>query len=318
MTIVTPAPRRSRLGNRTTALRLAGLLRGLGARVRIAERWRGEACDLLFAVHARKSAASVLAAAAALPHLRVAVLLAGTDIYPQFAPDAATTAALDRADALIALQPEAIAVLPPHLRPRARTIVQSATAVPGVRARDRFATCVVAHLRPIKDPLLPFAAVAALPASPRIECVLAGGALDADLAAAARAAAARDPRCRWVGELDRRGTRRLIASSHLCIVPSRAEGGANVVSEAIAAGTPLAVSRVPGNLGLLGADWPAQFSTGDAGELAALLAALAGDSRRYDAVVARTLALQHLVAPARERAELARLCTDLGISCERR
>src|SRR5690606_34534046 len=117
--------RGSRHGNRVTALRWARLLRSLGARVRVGERWNGERCDLLVAVHAVKSAASVLAAAAAEPRLRIVVLLAGTDVYPRFEPDDATLAALRRADAIVALQPHAGAMLPVELRAKVRTIVQS-------------------------------------------------------------------------------------------------------------------------------------------------------------------------------------------------
>ena len=95
--IVTPAERGSRSGNRTTALRWSGLLRQLGVPVRIAEHWRDEPCDVLIAVHARKSADSVLAWARDRPGSPVAVLLAGTDVYPEFAPDAETLQVIERA-----------------------------------------------------------------------------------------------------------------------------------------------------------------------------------------------------------------------------
>lgn len=49
------------------------------------------------------------------------------------------------------------------------------------------------------------------------------------------------------------------------------EGGANSVSEAIAAGVPVVASRVPGNLGLLGENYPGYFPAGDAEALARLL-----------------------------------------------
>lgn len=311
--LVTPAGRGSRSGNRITALRWAAHLRRLGLQPRLVQQWQGEPCTLLVAIHAVKTAASVLAAAAALPHLRIVVLLAGTDVYPTFAPGPTALAAIDRADAIVALQPEAVAMLPATLRGKVRTIVQSAVAVPSPRAAG-FRACVLAHLRLVKAPLLPLAALRLLPAEPRCELVLAGRALDLATADAVRAAVAVEPRARWLGELPRRAARQLLASSQLCIVPSAAEGGANVVSEAIAAGTPLLATAVPGNLGLLGADWPGLFPAGDAAALATLWHRGATDADFHALLTARMRRLQPMVEPARERSALAALLTDLGLA----
>ncbi|MCU0866160.1 MAG: TIGR04348 family glycosyltransferase [Planctomycetes bacterium] len=310
--LVTPAARGSRNGNRITALRWAAHLRSLGLRPRLVQQWRGEPCELLVAIHAQKSAASVAAAAAALRGLRVVVLLAGTDVYPEFTPDPQAQAALERASAIVALQPDAIVQIPGFLRAKARTIVQSATAFRSARAAGCRA-CVLAHLRPVKAPLLALEALRLLPAELRCELLLAGSPLEAATTAAVRAAVAADPRARWLGELPRTAARRLLASSHLCIVPSAAEGGANVVSEAIAAGTPLLATAVPGNLGLLGADWPGRFPPGDAAALAALWRRSAEDPGFYAQLLERTRQLQPMVAPARERAALAALLTELGV-----
>jgi len=50
------------------------------------------------------------------------------------------------------------------------------------------------------------------------------------------------------------------------------EGGANVIVEAVTAGTPVIASRVSGNVGMLGDDHPGLFAAGDAGALARLAA----------------------------------------------
>lgn len=311
--IVTPAARGSRSGNRVTALRLAAHLRARGANVRVAERWQGQPCDLLVAVHAKKSAATALDAARALPNLRLVVLLAGTDIYPRFQPDAATLAVLARADALVALQRRGIESLPAGMRGKARTIEQSATAIVATRA-PTFRACVLAHLRPIKDPLLAFAALAHVPRDLPIEVWLAGKALIPELAAAANAATATDARARWLGELPRRAAKALLASSHACIVTSAAEGGANVVCEAIAAGTPVLCTAIPGNLGLLGDDWPATFPAGDAPALGALLQRTASDATFRAELQRRMHLLQPMVAPERERARWFDLLGSLGLA----
>ena len=310
ISIVTPSPRSSRAGNRVTALRWAGLLRQLGHRPELTDRWRDQACDVLVTVHAEKSAAAVLAARAARPALPIVTLLSGTDIYPDFAPNAETLAALDAADALLALQRRAVDALPEQLRDRARTMTQSATAAHAARAPG-FQVCVLAHLRPVKAPLLAVQAVTALPRDLPVTLVLAGERLDEAYSDEVLAAVEQEPRVTWRGALDRRSSKALLAESTACLVPSRAEGGANVVSEAIAADTPVLCSAIPGNLGLLGADWPGAFADGDVAACAALLQRAATDAAFVDDLCARTAQLQPMVAPARERAAWATLLAEL-------
>jgi glycosyltransferase involved in cell wall biosynthesis len=247
------------------------------------------------------------------PHCPIAVVLAGTDIYPAADRAGGADPALERtlaaARVLVALQPDALLELPAALRRKARVILQSASATPRPRCRDAFQVCVLAHLRAVKDPLLPLRALAWLPASVNVRVLLAGGALEPSLGRAAAAAA--DPRFRWLGELRRPAARRLLAESHLCIVPSRSEGGANVISEAVAAGTPVLASAIPGNLGLLGSDWPGRFAPGDERALAALLARAAGEPPFYGVLRQRTQELAPQFEPAREQRALAELLRDL-------
>ena len=72
------------------------------------------------------------------------------------------------------------------------------------------------------------------------------------------------------------------------------EGGANVVVEAITAGTAVLASRMSGNVGMLGDAYPGYFEVGDADGLAALVVrasrdrALLGATRRGAAARART------------------------------
>jgi putative glycosyltransferase (TIGR04348 family) len=308
--IVTPAPRGSQTGNRATALRWALLLRRSGEAPFVATRWTGRPARALLAVHAVKTADSVAAFAAQRPDCPIAVVLAGTDIYPAAGADPALQRTLAAARILVALQPDALLELPAALRLKARVILQSATATPRPRCRDAFQVCVLAHLREVKDPLLPLRALAWVPAGANVRVLLAGGALDPALGRAAEAAS--DPRFRWLGELRRTAARRLLAESHVCIVPSRSEGGANVISEAVAAGTPVLASAIPGNLGLLGGDWPGQFAAGDERALAALLTRAAGEPPFYTLLRQRTRQLAPQFEPAREQRALAGLLRDLG------
>jgi len=310
ISIVTPAARGSRVGNRVTALRWAGLLRQLGHRPRLTDAWRDAPSDVLVTIHAIKSADAVLAARRARPTLPIVTLMSGTDIYPDLARSDAALAALRTADRIIALQPLARDALPTELWSRVRTIVQSATAAAAARDPE-FQACVVAHLRPVKAPLLAVRALAKLGPDTPVTLTLAGERLAGAYSDDVLAAAASNPRARWLGSLSRLKSKELLARSTVCVVPSIAEGGANVISEAIAAGTPVLCSAIPGNLGLLGADWPGSFTPGDADECAALLQRAAADREFLDDLRARTLALQPMVDPATERAAWRALLQDL-------
>ena len=125
-----------------------------------------------------------------------------------------------------------------------------------------------------------------------------GAALDPALGDAARALAAeRSARavC-WVPR-PHAWTRQAIKRAHLLIVPSRMEGGANVVVEAVTAGTAVIASRISGNVGMLGDDYPGYFDgrrcsrPGGAGRSS--VRATARSSRRSTRRVPRARAAVH-------------------------
>lgn len=330
--IATPAPRGARTGNRVTAERWRELLRALGHKVEVVEpdaADRSPAADLLIAIHARKSIGAIRAFVDRHRQGRVVVALAGTDLSEDLTAgpagpggSASEPRALRRADALealraadriVALQPLAIDELPHELQGKARTILQSARplARPPPRARRRVALVVVGHLRAVKDPLLPAAALRSLPGQSRIRIAHYGAALDPGSEAAARAAMAADARYLWLGERPRAAVRRAIASAHALVHPSRAEGGANTVGEALVLGTPVLASAVAGNIGLLGPDHPGLFPAGDPQALAALLARFEGDPALRADLDRRTRTLAARHRPERERESWERLIDEL-------
>lgn len=291
--IVTPTQPGSLTGNRVTAERWAQRLTELAHDVCVLTAWDGESADLLVALHARRSHASVVRFSERFPGAPLVVGLTGTDIYVELHDGEESLDSLYRARRLVALQRLAVYRLPPDLRDRVRVIHQSAEP-PADRpptATDAFEVCVLAHLRAVKDPLLAARAVRRLPADSRLLVRHAGQALDEDLADAARHEECANPRYRWLGPLPRAQARRLLASSRVLVLCSASEGGANVVSEAIVCGVPVLSTRIDGSVGLLGEDYPGYFGVGDESALAKLLQRVETDAgflgelrRRCDAL----------------------------------
>ena len=92
------------------------------------------------------------------------------------------------------------------------------------------------------------------------------------------------------------------------------EGGANVLSEAIAASIPILASRIPGNVGILGEDHPGYFETGDTKELATMMARAESDPAFLESLEHASERLTQLVEPAREKRAWRELLLELGIS----
>jgi putative glycosyltransferase (TIGR04348 family) len=296
-------------GNRVTALRWAKRLRELGMQVRVVAEWTDEPCDVLIALHAHKSHASVARHARAHPDGRRVVALTGTDVYGELDRDE-----LVIATRIVVLQPRALDRVPAELRPRTRVIVQSAVAAAPMLSSG-FTACVLAHFRDVKDPLLAARAVKLVPADSKLRVVHLGGAHDASWIDRARDAERETHgRWTWLGAKRRQDALGILAGAQLLLVTSRSEGGANVVSEAIAAGVPVISTRIDGSLGILGDDYPGYCDVGDAEGLARALARSERDPGFVLELRRRVIELQPSVAPARERASWREMLDDMGIA----
>ncbi|WP_313032054.1 selenoneine biosynthesis selenosugar synthase SenB [Massilia alkalitolerans] len=312
--IVSPASARENNGNWQTASRWARFLRAVH-RVEIAGAWPGpgRAPDLMIALHARRSAASLAAFADAHPGRPAILVLTGTDLYRDIATDAAARASLERASALVLLQPAGLALLPEALRAKARVIYQSAPSLrPYPRRRQaRFADiCMVGHLREEKDPLT-FIRAAGMVTHPAARLLHIGGALDPMLGQATLEAQAANPRYRWLGALPHGSARQRLKRCQAMAITSRMEGGANVIIEAVTSGVPVLASDISGNRGMLGEDYAGYFAPGDSVALARLIDRVIGDATFNARLRSQCETRAPLFAPAREQADIHMLINSL-------
>ncbi len=312
--LVTPAPPDSVLGNAVTARRWADVLTEFGHRVELTTSYSEGRHDLLIALHARRSADSIARFHALHPSAAIIVGLVGTDLYRDIKSSPEAKQSLEIASRFVVLQPRALDNVPPHLHQQTRVIHQSSPAPPqrAPKESDSFQVCVLAHLRDIKDPLRAARAARLLPATSRIRVVHAGRALNEDAAEQARAEAEGNPRYRWLEELSRAQSQALLTASHLLVISSTMEGGANVVSEALAASVPIVATRISGNLGILGKDYPGYFPVGNTEELARLLLNAETDQTFYGQLAAAGRQLARLVEPAREKAAWQKLLSEFA------
>ncbi len=310
--IVTPAPPKSLYGNRITAQRWQGFLKKLGYKTAVTQSWSGKDLDLLIALHAYRSYSSIKTFKEAHPNKPVLLMITGTDIYRDMLQHPEVHMSMRLADAIVVLQPEAIRSIPERYRDKAHVIYQS---VETIKSRDKpkrsFLLSVIGHLRPEKDPFCIVRAIPYLDEDSRVKIQHLGMAMSRDMKKSALQYSKKIDRYSWLGECSHRKTLQELARSHILVISSRMEGGAHVVSEAIAAGTPVIASAIAGNRGLLGKNYPGYFPVEDGHALAQLITKAETNPEFYQSLVRHVKALQKQVQPQRELASIKKLVRTL-------
>lgn len=264
--VASPYPLTDLKGNSVTTSRIVNLLRGAGIEARGSYLFDGEPAEVLISLHAVKGVEGVRDFREKMPEGKVVVLLTGTDLY-QSLPGGSETGLqnLAEADRIVVVQSAAIARLPEEIRHKVVVIPASLDPI-SIKASPvvpPFAISVVGHPRPVKRPFLTIEAVARHPEWEEVEVWQIGEALDEESERSALSWAQRDPRYRWFGGLPRDEALELCARSALTVNSSILEGGANAVLEAMMMGVPVLASRIEGNEGILGPDYPGYFEEGE-------------------------------------------------------
>jgi putative glycosyltransferase (TIGR04348 family) len=312
--LVTPAPLRFNNGNKITALRWARIFRALGHRVKVSQQYDGKPCDVLIALHARRSYDSIRRFYKLYPERPLIVVLTGTDLYRDIRSHRSAQQSLEVATRIVALQKMGLAELSETVHPKTRVIYQSAE--PYFRSYssdvgDGFKVSVIGHLRKEKDPLRTALAIRRLPEKSRIMVQHIGRPLNQGLERRARAEMVRNSRYQWLGELPHQKTRRILAQSDITVITSWMEGSSNVLSEALACAVPVIASRIPGLMGTLGTDYPGYFAAGDTVALTEMLLRAETDRKFYRSLKSICKNLAPLVSPKREVAAWKQLLQEL-------
>ncbi|MBP6717697.1 MAG: TIGR04348 family glycosyltransferase [Rhodoferax sp.] len=316
--IITPALAQANNGNWQTAWRWSRLLQR-DYRTTVASSWQGEGegegADVMLALHARKSAPSALAWAHKGRAQALAVVLTGTDLYRDIHADESAQRALQVAGQLVVLQERGMDALAPALQPKARVIFQSAKRrVTLDKPKRHLRALMVGHLRDEKDPETYWRAAARLMDRPDVLLDHMGAALEPHWRHAAEQTAQRCPAYRWLGGLPHGQARQHIQRAHVLVHPSKMEGGAHVILEAVQSGTPVLASRIDGNVGMLGPHYAGYFALGDDAALAKLLLRCRDDAAFLPLLRQQCEARAPLFEPAREQQLLLQLVKTLVAS----
>ena len=310
--IVTPAAPGTLHGNRITALRWHHFLSRLNYHSTVTEQWSGKSCDVLIALHGLRSYDSIQRFKKAYPNHPVVLIMTGTDIYRDLKNSNKVIKSMEMADAIIILQPDAMQTLPKKFHPKVRVIYQSVKGITKKTPPKRhFLASIIGHLRAEKDPFCAAQSLPLLPSSSKIQLVQLGKAMSPEFKKQAISIQKNVDRYRWLGQLSHSQTLQWLSRSHIMIISSIMEGGAHVVSEAIAIGIPVIASDIPGNRGLLGDDYPAYYPVGNQAALSKLLYKTESNPAFYQKLCSAVAKRQRITKPELEQKSIQKLIKSL-------
>jgi putative glycosyltransferase (TIGR04348 family) len=280
--------------------------------VEVTESWSQGDPNVLIALHAYRSHQSIVQFKKKHPRRPIVLILTGTDLYRDMENHSEVIQSMEMADQLITLQSSALDSIPTRLRYKAQVIYQSVEIdINNSVTKEDFLVSIIGHLREEKDPFCVARSLPLLPSDSKITVRHLGQALNSQMKDLARNFNATIDRYQWIGEVSHADALRILSQSRLMVISSRMEGGAHVVSEAIALGIPVIASDIPGNRGLLGEDYPGYYPVADESTLANLLYRSETMPTFYASLQKHIDLRKELIKPAREKQSIQELLSAL-------
>ena len=293
-------------------MRWQGFLKKLGHQVEISNHWSGENTDVLIALHAYRSHASIAQFRKIYPHRPIILIMTGTDLYRDMPSHPEVLKSMEIADAIVILQSAALMMIPKHFQLKTHVIYQSTKSVKRkVLLKKSFLISVIGHLRPEKDPFCTPESLKYLRPESKIQVLHLGKAMSPEMKSLAKAYNKELKNYQWLDELSHSETLQQLSRSHLMVISSLMEGGAHVVTEAIAIGVPVIASDIPGNRGLLGDDYPGYYPVGDAKALALMLQKAEFEPSFYKSLEAHIKKRVRYAQPSAEKRSIKSLTESL-------
>jgi putative glycosyltransferase (TIGR04348 family) len=266
----------------------------------------------LIALHAYRSHASIVQFRKLHPNHPIILIITGTDVYRDMTSYPEVLKSMEMADAIVILQSAALAMIPKHLQTKTHVIYQSTKSVKRkALLKKSFLVSVIGHLRPEKDPFCTAESLKYLRSESKIQVLHLGKAMSPDMKSLAKAYNKELKNYQWLDELSHSETLQQLSRSHLMVISSLMEGGAHVVTEAIAIGVPVIASDIPGNRGLLGDDYPGYYPAGDAKALALALQKAEFEPSFYTSLEAHIKKRKYCVQPEFELKSIKALLNHL-------
>ena len=293
-------------------MRWQSFLKELGHQVRISGEWSRKNTDVLIALHAYRSHASIVRFRELYPDRPIILIMTGTDLYRDMPLHPEVLKSMEVSDAIVVLQSAALAMIPKSLQSKTHVIYQSTKPVKRkVLLKKSFLISVIGHLRPEKDPFCTAESLKYLGPESKIKVLHLGKAMSPEMKSLAKTYNKELKNYQWLDQLSHTETQQQLSRSHLMVISSLMEGGAHVVTEAIAIGVPVIASDIPGNRGLLGDDYPGYYPVGDAKALALRLQKAELEPSFYKSLEAHIKKRVHYIQPSVEKRSIKSLTDRL-------